>query len=353
MVIQYHQEIDPSKPRYHLTARKNSYHGTSLGALGLGGHLARRIIYEPLLTKKVSWVSECNEYRQRLVDETLEAFVERKAAELEELCIKAESENDPIAAFFMEPVSGAALGCVPYVKGYMAAMKAVCRKYGALFVLDEVMSGMGRCGTLHAWQAEHSDEPGMDCVPDIQMIGKGLGGGFQPIAGILLGPKVVKALSRGSGAFKHGQTYQAHPMSCAAAFAVQSIVKRDNLMVNVQKQGHYLQSLLHEKLDRHPNVGNIRGLGLFWGIEFVKNKETKEPFDPKLNVAAMCHNLALSPKYSISFYPGQGTVDGVRGDHVLIAPAFVVNEQEIELIASRMSDVIHEVFDLLHKAGHC
>lgn len=348
--IQYHQEIEPTKPRYRFIARKNSYHGTSLGALGLGGHVARRAIYEPILNSNVSYISECNAYRQKHEGETDESFVARKAEELDRAFIDS---PEPIAAFFCEPVSGAALGCVPYVSGYLAAMKAVCRKYGALFVLDEVMSGMGRCGTLHVWQSEHSDEPSRDCVPDIQMIGKGLGGGFEPIAGILLGPECVNAISNGSGSFKHGQTYQAHPTVCAAAFAVQKIIKRDNLLNNVQTQGTYLETLLRKALSTHRNVGDIRGKGLFWGLEFVQDKKTKTPFPPHLKVADRIHNLALTPKYGMSFYPGQGCVDGISGDHAILAPAYVVTKEEIELIAQTIAAVVEEVFDGLKREGFC
>jgi adenosylmethionine-8-amino-7-oxononanoate aminotransferase len=336
--------IESGQPqRTNFIAREHSYHGTTLGALSMSGHVTRRAAYLPLLSSYIHRVSSCNAYRQRHEGESDAAFVSRKAAELDAKFCELGAET--VIGFVCEPISGAALGCVPYVPGYLAAMKYVCTKYGALFILDEVMCGMGRSGTLHAWQAEHSDEPGRDCVPDIQIIGKGLGGGYQPIAAVLIGHKIVKVLKDGSGAFLHGQTYQAFPVACAAALAVQRIIRRENLLQNVRTQGAYLSSLLHTKLDSHPHVGDIRGMGLFLGIEFVKDKKTKEPFDPKLGIAKRIHTLGLSRKWSMSFYPGQGTVDGISGDHDIIAPAYNVTREDIELIANTIHGVIREVFE--------
>lgn len=215
-----------------IITREHSYHGNTLGALSMSGHIARRAAYIPLLCSYVHRISACNPYRQRLAGETDSAFVTRKAAELDQkFC---ELGPDTVIGFVCEPISGAALGCVLYVSGYLAAMKAVCKKYGALFILDEVMCGMGRSGTLHAWQAENSDAQGYNCVLDIQAIGKGLGGGYQPIARVLIAHEIVRVLKDGSGAFLHGQTYQAFPVACAAALTVQRIIERDNLLENVR-----------------------------------------------------------------------------------------------------------------------
>lgn len=338
--------VESGQPqRTNFIAREHSYHGTTLGALSMSGHVRRRVPYTPLLSSYVHRVPACNPYRQRHAGESDSAYVKRKAAELDQKF--NEIGSDTVIGFVCEPISGAALGCVPYVPGYLAAMKAICNKYGALFILDEVMCGMGRSGTLHAWQAENSDELGHNCVPDIQTIGKGLGGGYQPIAGVLIGHKIVKVLKEGSGAFLHGQTYQAFPVSCAAALTVQRIIERDNLLENVRTQGAYLASLLCGRLGSHPNVGDIRGMGLFWGIEFVKNKESKEPFDPELNVAKRIHITGLSTKWSMSFYPGQGTADGIRGDHIIIAPAYTITSEDVEAIVSTIEGVINEVFELL------
>jgi adenosylmethionine-8-amino-7-oxononanoate aminotransferase len=343
---QYYIEVGQPQ-RINFIAREDSYHGTTLGALSMSGHVGRRAAYLPLLSSWAHPVSSCNAYRQRLAGETDGAFVSRKAAELDQKF--RDLGPDTVIGFVCEPISGAALGCVPYVPGYLAAMKAVCTKYGALFILDEVMCGMGRSGTLHAWQAEHSDEPGHNCVPDIQTIGKGLGGGFQPVAGVLIGHKIVKALKNGSGAFLHGQTYQAFPVASAAALTVQRIIRRDNLLENVRMQGAYLSSLLHKRLDSHPHVGDIRGMGLFWGIEFVQNKESKKPFDRKLNIAKRINVTGLSKKWSMSFYPSQGTADGISGDHVIIAPAYNITSADVEHIVSTIQGVIGEVFETLER----
>ena len=343
---QYYMEVGQPQ-RTNFIAREDSYHGTTLGALSMSGHVGRRAAYLPLLSSWVYPVSSCNAYRQRRVGESDAAFVSRKAAELDQKF--RDLGPDTVIGFVCEPISGATLGCVPYVPGYLAAMKAVCTKYGALFILDEVMCGMGRSGTLHAWQAEHSDEPGHNCVPDIQTIGKGLGGGYQPVAGVLIGAKIVKGLKNGSGGFLHGQTYQAFPVASAAALIVQRIIRRDKLLENVRTQGAYLASLLHKRLDSHPYVGNIRGMGLFWGIEFVQNKKSKEPFDPKLNIAKRINLTGLSKKWSMSFYPSQGTVDGIRGDHVIIAPAYNITSADVEHIVSTIQGVIGEVFETLEK----
>jgi adenosylmethionine-8-amino-7-oxononanoate aminotransferase len=156
-----------------------------------------------------------------------------------------------------------ALGCVPAVEGYFKAMRAICDKYGALLILDEVMSGMGRCGTLHAWQQE-------GIVPDLQTIGKGLGGGYAPIAGMLINSKVVNVLAKGTGAFSHGQTYQGHPLACAAALEVQRIVREEDLVANIAAMGKLLEKGLKTRLANHPHVGDIRGKGLFWGVSTPK-----------------------------------------------------------------------------------
>lgn len=342
---QYFVEKGESQ-RTRFIAREHSYHGTSLGALSMSGHVTRRAPYLPLLSSQIHRVSACNAYRQQKKDESDAVFVARKAAELDAKFQELGPET--VIGFVCEPVVGAALGCVPDVPGYLAAMKAVCVKYGALFILDEIMCGMGRSGTLHAWQAEHRDKPGHDCVPDLQTIGKGLGGGYQPIAALLIGDKIVKTLKEGSGMFLHGQTYQAFPVACAAALATQNIILRDNLLENVCTQGDYLHSLLAEYIGGHPCVGDIRGKGLFWGIEFVMDKTTKEPFHPSLNIAKRIHNVGLSRPHSMSFYPGQGTVDGLRGDHIIIAPAYNVTRDDIELIAMTIKDVIDEVFVKLY-----
>ncbi|OBT85172.1 hypothetical protein VE02_05612 [Pseudogymnoascus sp. 03VT05] len=343
MARQYFTELSlPQPQRTKYIAREHSYHGNTLGALALSGHLGRRETYSPILSDNISWISACNPYRQRLPYESDAAFVTRKAIELD-----AKFQHlgpDTVIAFVCEPISGAALGCIPYVRGYLPAMKAVCRKYGALFILDETMCGMGRSGNLHAWQGVHVDgDLGQDCLPDLQMIGKGLGGGYQPIAGVIVGKKVIEVIERGTGGFIHGQTYQAHPVACAAALAVQRIIRRDNLLSNVCERGLYLLEQLREKLSPHRYVGDIRGMGLFWGIEFVQNKRTKAPFPKAFNVASMISEMALKD-FKITFYHGQGTVDGVNGDHVLVAPTYIIRGDEVDYIVHQLASVVDTFF---------
>ncbi|KAK2762310.1 hypothetical protein FQN54_001320 [Arachnomyces sp. PD_36] len=336
---QYFLEMETPQPeRIRFIARNESYHGTTLGALSVGGHKARRELYEPILLPNVSHVSACHPYRWKRDGETDAEYVERLAQELDDEFRRVGPET--VCAFVAEPIVGAAMGCVPEVPGYFQAMKRVCDKYGALLIFDEVMSGMGRSGTLHAWEQ-------VGVAPDLQTIGKGLGGGYAPVSGLLIGQKVVDVLDRGTGVFKNGHTYQGHPISCAAALAVQKAIKERNLLENIRNMGALLESLLKSRLSQHPNVGNIRGMGLFWGIEFVKDKSTKEPFDPKLGVGALVQDLALSPKYSISLYAGAGTVDGKRGDHILIAPAYNTTKEDIEMIADLTTRVIEEAFSTL------
>lgn len=321
--------------RTNYISREVSYHGITLGSLALGGHLTRRAPFEPLLLPGVHRIPPCNEYRQRLRNESDDDFVLRKVLELEEAFLALGPET--VTAFIAEPVVGAASGCVPAVPGYFKAMKAVCDKYGALLILDEVMSGMGRTGTLHAWEQE-------GIVPDIQAVGKGLAAGYQPVSAILAGDKVSDMMDSKGVAFTHGHTYQDHPLGCATALKVQQIVQRDGLLANVRTQGAYLGKLLKEKLSSHSHIGNIRGRGLFWGIELVKDKVSKEPFDPRLQIAHQVHSTALSPPYNMAIYHGQGCAGEKRGDHVMIMPAYNSTSETIELMVDTLAAVVDKVF---------
>ncbi|OQN96005.1 hypothetical protein B0A48_17996 [Cryoendolithus antarcticus] len=349
MARQYFLEKPQPEPqRTHFIGREQSYHGTTLGALGVGGHRARRKLYEPMLSRNASFVSACFGYRGRLcVDETDKAYVARLEAELEAEFQRVGPRN--VVAFIAEPVVGAALGCVPSVPGYFAAMRRVCDKHGALLIMDEIMCGTGRVGPapsaafpnpLHAWQ-----DPSVGVAPDIMTMGKALGGGSLPVAAMLINERVVNALAQGSGAFSHGQTYQAHPLACRAALEVQQIIRKDDLVSNVREQGALLGKLLKSSLADHPCVGDIRGQGLFWGIEFVRDKSSKEPFDSADGVAAGIHELGMRPPFNISIYPGNGSCDGERGDHILLAPAFNVTKVDIEHITDTVTRVIETYFD--------
>lgn len=336
---QYFVELEgPDTKRHRFISRWQSYHGTTLSSLGLGGHVMRRKIYEPMLSPNVSRVSPCYAYRGKEDNESDEHYVARLAAELD-----AEFERlgpDTVCAFIAEPVVGAALGSVPYVPGYFAAVRKVCDKYGALLIADEVMSGMGRTGYLHAWQAPEVATP-----PDLQTVGKGLGGGYQPVAALLVSPRVVDTLSKGTGIFSHGHTYQAHPVGAAAAAAVQKIIMRPECMENVRKLGSQLEQSLRHRLDDKWYIGDIRGKGLFWSIEFVQDKETKQPFDPKLLVAMGVHKLGMQEPHMISLYPGTGSLQGLTGDFVILAPPYNCTAQEIELIAEKTAGTIQAWFE--------
>ncbi|HWL83810.1 MAG TPA: aspartate aminotransferase family protein [Roseomonas sp.] len=328
---QYFLEIgQPQRSRF--IARRQSYHGNTLGALGLGGNMARREPYEPLLATCFSHVSPCFAYRGQKEGESDADYVARLAAELEAEFQRIGPET--VVAFVAETIVGATAGCVTALPGYFPAMRAVCDRHGALLILDEVMSGMGRSGTLHAWEQE-------GISPDIQAIAKGLGGGYQPIGGILMQGKIVKALAEGSGAFKHGHTYQAHPVACAAALAVQRIIRADNLLENVRAMGVRLETALQERFGNHAHVGDIRGRGLFWALEFVEDRASRRSFDPNRKINEMVKDAAMAA--GVMIYPMGGTIDGKVGDHVIVAPAYTVTAVEIDRIVERLGQAVDQV----------
>ncbi|GAB7353996.1 hypothetical protein MBLNU459_g4589t1 [Dothideomycetes sp. NU459] len=335
---QYFTESRPAQPeRTKFIARKESYHGCTLGALSVSGHVTRRALFEPMLSKNTSHVSACNTYRGLAQGESAEQYVARLAQELDDEFQRL--GPDTVCAFVAEPVVGAALGCVPSVPGYFKAMRAVCDKYGALLILDEVMSGIGRTGYMHAWQS-----PLVDVVPDIQTIGKGLGGGYAPVAAVLASHKVVGAMQKGSGSFSHGQTYQGHPVSCRTALEVLRVMQEEKLVENVNDLGEYMGKLLREKVLTLPFVGDVRGQGFFWGMEFVQDKGTKEPFDPSEGIALGVHEMGMEEPFNMSIYPGTGTADGKRGDHVLLAPAYNATKGDIETIVDTTARLIERFF---------
>jgi adenosylmethionine-8-amino-7-oxononanoate aminotransferase len=328
MARQYFVEIGQPQ-RKHYIARKQSYHGNTLGALSAGGNAMRRAPYAPILSPAFSHVSACYAYRDRADHESDADYVQRLADELEAEFLRLGPEN--VIAFCAETVVGATLGCVAALPGYFPAMRAVCDRHGALLILDEVMSGMGRCGTMHSWEQE-------GIVPDLQVIAKGLGGGYQPIGGILAQGKVIAAIRDGSGGFMHGHTYQAHPMACAAALAVQEVIAQENLLGNVQAMGALLEQRLTERLGNHRNIGDIRGRGLFWAIELVQDRGTKAVFDPKLKMNERVKKEAYDR--GLGCYPMGGTIDGLQGDHVILAPPYTVTAEEIEMIVDRFGAAV-------------
>lgn len=325
---QYFLEIgQPQRSRF--IARRQSYHGNTLGALAAGGNAWRRAPYAPLLSDAFSHVSPAFAYREQREGEDEAAFTARLAAELEAEFQRLGSQN--VAAFIAEPVVGATAGCVPAPEGYFRAVREICDRHGALLILDEVMSGMGRTGTLHAWEQE-------GISPDLQAVAKGLGGGYQAIGAVLLSGRIADAIEQGSGAFQHGHTYLAHPIACAAALEVQQVIREDGLLANVQAMGALLEAKLHERFGNHAHVGDIRGRGLFRAIELVADRTSRAPFDPPRQLNARVKKEAFAR--GLACYPGGGTVDGARGDHVMLAPPYIVSAADIDLIVERLGEAV-------------
>ena len=228
---------------------------------------------------------------------------------------------------------GATTGCVTALPGYFKAVRKICDRHGALLILDEVMCGMGRTGTMHAWEQE-------GIFPDIQVIAKGLGGGYQPIGGILIGKRIIDALRAGSGSFRHGHTYQAHPVACAAALAVQKVIRDDDLLPNIRAMGERLMAGLTDRLGNHRHVGDIRGRGLFQAIELVADRATKQEFDPALKLNERVKQAAFD--HGLAIYPMGGTIDGTRGDHICIAPPYIATAADIDAIVTRLGDAVDD-----------
>jgi adenosylmethionine-8-amino-7-oxononanoate aminotransferase len=327
MARQYFVEKGEPK-RTKVIARRQSYHGNTLGALATGGNEMRRTQFRPLLIE-TAHVDPCYAYRFRKPGESDADYAARAAKTLEDKIL--ELGPDSVIAFVAETVVGATSGAVPPVADYFKRIREICDRYGVLLILDEVMSGMGRTGTLHACEQE-------GIVPDLMTVAKGLGGGYQPIGAVLISQKVYDAFANGSGVFQHGHTYLNHPMACAAALAVQEVIKRDNLLANVRTQGEHLARRLNERFGNHPYVGDIRGRGLFQAIEFVTDRGTKAPFDPKAKLHARVKKEAAAR--GLLVYPSGGTIDGARGDHALLAPPFIVTEAQIDAIVERLGDAV-------------
>jgi adenosylmethionine-8-amino-7-oxononanoate aminotransferase len=316
--------------RTMFVARAQSYHGNTLGALAVGGNEWRRRQFAPLLMD-VGRVSPCFEYRGRRDDETQDAYTARLLAELEAKFVEIGPER--VIAFIAETVVGATAGAVPPTPGYFRGVRDLCDRYGILLIADEVMCGMGRTGTLHAVEQE-------GIVPDLMTIAKGLGGGYQPIGAVLAAGRIVEPLRRGSGIFQHGHTYIGHPMAAAAALAVQQVIQRDGLLAQVRQRGATLRELLQRRLREHPHVGDIRGRGLFMGVELVADRASKATFDPASKLHARVKARAMAN--GLLVYPMGGTVDGRLGDHVLLAPPFIVSEPQLEQIVDRLARSIDE-----------
>jgi len=321
--------VEKGEPqRAHVIGRRQSYHGNTLGALAVGGNAWRRKQFEPLLIK-TTHVSPCYAYRGKQAGETDSAYGERLALELEQT-IKSLGEKSVIA-FVAETVAGATLGAVPPVPGYFKRVREICDRHGVLLILDEVMCGMGRWGTLWTFEQE-------GIVPDLVAVAKGLGAGYQPIGALLVSKKISDAVIGGSGFFQHGHTYIGHAAACAGALAVQKRLNDDGILARVKPLGDALENKLRNALGDHPHVGDIRGRGLFRGIELVEDRATKKPFDPKLRMHARVKRKAMQA--GLMCYPMGGTIDGVQGDHVLLAPPFILDETQLDELVDKLGSAI-------------
>jgi adenosylmethionine-8-amino-7-oxononanoate aminotransferase len=317
--------------RGRLIARKQSYHGNTIGALSAGGNAWRRAQFGPLLLD-VSHIDPCYEYRLREEGESLEDYGRRAADTLETELLRVGPET--VMAFMAEPVVGATAGALTPAPGYFKRIREICDKYGILLILDEVMCGMGRTGTLFACEQD-------DVRPDIVCIAKGLGAGYQPIGAMLCSAAIYDTIAAGSGFFQHGHTYIGHPVATAAGLAVVSAILNRGLLARVNRQGETLNQGLISRFGQHPHIGDIRGRGLFRGIEIVADRESKAPFDPSRGVAAKIKKAAFEA--GLICYPMSGTIDGRQGDHVLLAPPFIIDDAQIGELIDKLDAALTSV----------
>jgi adenosylmethionine-8-amino-7-oxononanoate aminotransferase len=327
MARQYFVEKGENQRR-HIIARRQSYHGNTLGALATGGNEWRRAQFRPLLIE-THHIDPCYAYRLQDIGESDADYAARSAQALEDKIL--ELGPDQVIAFVAETVVGATLGAVPPVADYFKRIRKICDRYGVLLILDEVMCGMGRTGTLHACEQD-------GISPDLMAIAKGLGGGYQPVGAVLLSGQIFDAFSKGSGFFQHGHTYMGHPMAAAASLAVQEVIRRDHLLDNVVAMGNHLQRRMEERFANHHHVGDIRGRGLFRSVELVRDRDTKQPFAAQSKLHAQVKREAMAR--GLMVYPMGGNIDGVNGDHVLLAPPFIVNEGQVDVIVERLGEAI-------------
>ena len=324
--------IEKGQPqRSRLIARRQSYHGNTLGALAAGGNAWRRAQFAPLLID-VSHIAPCYAYREQRADESLEAYGLRAADALEAEILRLGPET--VMAFMAEPVVGATMGAVPPAPGYFRRIREICDRHGVLLILDEVMCGMGRTGSLFACEQD-------GVTTDILCIAKGLGAGYQPIGAMLVSGAIYDAVAEGSGFFQHGHTYIGHPVATAAGLAVVRAILERGLVERVRTQGATLSAALHDRFGQHPHVGDIRGRGLFMGLELVEDRETKAPLDPARGTAAKIKKAAF--EVGLICYPMAGTIDGKRGDHILLAPPFIIEDAQIGELADKLAGAVAAV----------
>jgi adenosylmethionine-8-amino-7-oxononanoate aminotransferase len=320
---QYFTEIGQPQRR-HVIARRQSYHGNTLGVLAVGGNMWRRQQFAPLLMD-TTHISPCYEYRGRDAGESAFDYGQRVANELEAEILRL--GPDSVMAFVAEPVVGATAGAVPPVEGYFKRVREICDQYGVLLILDEVMCGMGRTGTLFACEQE-------GISPDITAVAKGLGAGYQPIGAMLCSGQIYAAIENGSGFFQHGHTYLGHPVAAAASLAVLRRLTVDRVLDRVAPAGERLQAALVDRFGEHPHIGDIRGRGLFRGLELVTDRATKAPFDPALALPKKIKAAAFDA--GLLCYPMGGTIDGAAGAHILLAPPFIMNDDQIGEVVDKL-----------------
>ncbi|WP_432470912.1 aspartate aminotransferase family protein [Amphritea sp. HPY] len=323
MARQYFLEQGDTQRQYFI-ARRQSYHGNTLGALAVGGNQWRREQFDPLLSP-VQHIAPCYSYRDQRDDETETEYGLRIANELEQALLETGAEK--VLAFIAEPVVGATAGALPAVPGYLKRIREICDRYGILLILDEVMCGMGRTGSLFACEQD-------DVVPDMITVAKGLGAGYQPIGGVLVREPIYQAFARGSGFFQHGHTYMAHPTACAAALAVQQTIEQDQLLTRVNQLSSHIFSHLNEVFSDHPNVGDIRGRGLLIGLELVADRETKQPLPADSNIHQLIKQSAM--QRGLMCYPMPGTIDGKRGHHILLAPPYILSDLQADELVGKL-----------------
>jgi adenosylmethionine-8-amino-7-oxononanoate aminotransferase len=338
---QYWVESGQPQRRY-VISRQQSYHGNTLGALSVSGNPHRRLPYAPLLSNSVAQIEPCYAYRYQHADETLDEYGVRSANLLEQEILRLGAEN--VGAFIAETVAGATLGCVPPAPGYFRRIREICDQYGVLLILDEVMCGMGRTGTLFACERE-------GISPDLMTVAKGLAGGYQPVGGVLVGERIVDMILGGSGALANGHTYMGHSAACAAALAVQRVIEDEHLLERVNQLGTMFEQKLRLRFEGHPHVGDIRGRGLFWAMELVADRGTKASFPQSVKLHERIKQAAQ--QRGLICYPSGGTADGVHGDHILFAPPYTVSEQQLDDIVEICSQSLdHALSEMANSLSH-
>lgn len=328
---QYYLEKGENQ-RSRYIARRQSYHGNTLGALAVGGNMWRREQFDPVLIPG-HYISPCYAYRDKRAEESEEEYGLRVANELDEKVRELGAET--VIAFVAEPVVGATAGALPAVPGYFKRVREICDQHGILLVLDEVMCGMGRTGTLFACEQD-------DVAPDLIAVAKGLGAGYQPIGATLLSGDIYNTIRDGSGFFQHGHTYMGHPTACAASLAVVNTIEDDNLLSNVRDKGDALTAALVQRFGNHHNIGDIRGRGLFRALEIVADRGSKEPLDPALQIHAKIKKQAMD--IGLMCYPGGGTIDGKCGNHILLAPPYIIEAEHVTEIVDKLGDAVDAAF---------